>query len=607
MANRKQLPIYITAFDFFSKQLKRLGAMLGVLSRAFFNLKTAILGAVGVGGFGLLIRQSLIATDSLAKAAGRIGTTTDQLSKLQYVAGLTGVETATLNMAMQRLTRRVSEAANGSGEARGALKELGLDAEKLAQTPLEGKMIALSKAFTENADSVDHTRLAMRLFDSEGVALVNTLNLGEQGMRDLMKEAELLGVVMDENAAAGVEAANDALFRLTRIGKGLTDQFVAALAPALKTVVDNIRQLILDSVEAEGGIRKVAETMARSFLAALRSMVVGLQGFIEFFDEMRYKLDVAMFNWDRMFNQQSLQRQAEGIEKELDHIRKRLQKKIAPFSGEVVDPLTAEERERLEALERELMQRYAAIGERLRASIPERGASATALNGIIEGLDAASAAIGSIINQTKTDTGGESSPSGFLDRLAKGFENLGNTAADAQAPFDQFAKQTMATLQGGFTSLIDGSKKASQAFKDMAKSIINSLIQMFIQYKIVEPLFEGLFGDKAGGSGGALGSLFGSLFKRERGGPVAGGRPYLVGERGPELMVPAGNGSIVPNNALGGGGVTVVQNINVTTGVQQTVRAEIANLLPQISNAAKSAVADARMRGGGFSRAMVGA
>jgi len=49
-----------------------------------------------------------------------------------------------------------------------------------------------------------------------------------------------------------------------------------------------------------------------------------------------------------------------------------------------------------------------------------------------------------------------------------------------------------------------------------------------------------------------------------------------------------------------------VQNINVTTGVQQTVRAEIANLLPQISNAAKSAVADARMRGGGFSKAMVG-
>jgi len=607
MANRKELPIYITAFDKFTKVLRGLGGLLAKLTRSFFSLKTAILGAVGIGGFGLLIRQSLIATDTLAKAAGRIGTTTEQLSKLQYVAGLTGVETNTLNMAMQRFTRRVSEAANGSGEARGALKELGLDAEKLAKTPLEDKMIALSKAFTENVDEVDHTRLAMRLFDSEGVALVNTLNLGEQGMRDLMKEAELLGVVMDGNAAAGVEAANDALRRMTSIGKGLTDQFVAALAPALKTVVDNIRNLILDSVKAEGGIKKVAETMARTFLAALRSMVVGLQGFVSFFDEMKYKLDVAMFNWDRIFNRDSLQRQAAEIQEEIDRIRKRMKFKLVPSTGERVDPLTRQERENLNALERELMQRFADIGARLNQAIPQQGANSTALNGIIEGLDKASAAIGTIINQTKNDKGDDSGPSGFLDRLSQGFKNLGNTAADAQAPFDQFAKTTMATLQGGFTSLIDGSKKASQAFGDMARNIIKSLINMFIQYKIVEPLFEGLFGDKAGGSGGALGSLFSSIFKRERGGPVSGGRPYLVGERGPELMVPSGNGSVIPNNALGGGGVTVVQNINVTTGVQQTVRAEIANLLPQISNAAKSAVADARMRGGGFSKAMVGA
>jgi hypothetical protein len=72
-------------------------------------------------------------------------------------------------------------------------------------------------------------------------------------------------------------------------------------------------------------------------------------------------------------------------------------------------------------------------------------------------------------------------------------------------------------------------------------------------------------------------------------------------------MVPGTNGNIVPNNQLGGGGVVVNQSIHVTTGVQQTVRAEIANLLPQISNAAKAAVADSRMRGGGFSKAMVGA
>ena len=55
--------------------------------------------------------------------------------------------------------------------------------------------------------------------------------------------------------------------------------------------------------------------------------------------------------------------------------------------------------------------------------------------------------------------------------------------------------------------------------------------------------------------------------------------------------------------ARGGAGVAVYQTINVTTGVQDTVKAEIANLMPQIADASKSAVLDARRRGGSFSRA----
>ena len=129
---------------------------------------------------------------------------------------------------------------------------------------------------------------------------------------------------------------------------------------------------------------------------------------------------------------------------------------------------------------------------------------------------------------------------------------------------------------------------------------------MLIQKYIVDAAFGFITGaiGNARRDADFLGIEASDFSGRAMGGPVTGGRPYIVGERGPELMVPSGNGTVVPNNQLGGGGVTVVQHINVTTGVQQTVRAEIANLLPQISNAAKSAVADARMRGGSFSKAM---
>jgi phage-related minor tail protein len=83
-----------------------------------------------------------------------------------------------------------------------------------------------------------------------------------------------------------------------------------------------------------------------------------------------------------------------------------------------------------------------------------------------------------------------------------------------------------------------------------------------------------------------------------------GGSSYMVGERGPELFVPRQSGTIVPN---GIGGVTINQSINISTGVQNTVRAEIANLMPQIQTATKNAVIDARNRGGSFSSQLVGA
>ena len=81
------------------------------------------------------------------------------------------------------------------------------------------------------------------------------------------------------------------------------------------------------------------------------------------------------------------------------------------------------------------------------------------------------------------------------------------------------------------------------------------------------------------------------------------GQPFIVGERGKELFVPRQSGNIVPNNKLGGETVVVNQTINVSTGVSQTVRAEIVQLMPQIVGAAKSGVLDAKKRGEAYGAA----
>ena len=61
-------------------------------------------------------------------------------------------------------------------------------------------------------------------------------------------------------------------------------------------------------------------------------------------------------------------------------------------------------------------------------------------------------------------------------------------------------------------------------------------------------------------------------------------------------------------NAMGGGGPPVViqQDINFSTGVVPTVRAEVRNMMPQIAEVAKGAVLEASARGGAFRRGLQG-
>jgi len=59
-----------------------------------------------------------------------------------------------------------------------------------------------------------------------------------------------------------------------------------------------------------------------------------------------------------------------------------------------------------------------------------------------------------------------------------------------------------------------------------------------------------------------IGSLLPIAGARATGGPVMGGETYLVGERGPELFTPAGNGAIAPNAMMGASRPQLVVNIN---------------------------------------------
>ena len=155
------------------------------------------------------------------------------------------------------------------------------------------------------------------------------------------------------------------------------------------------------------------------------------------------------------------------------------------------------------------------------------------------------------------------------------------------------------SFETAMMSMVDGTMSVKDAFKSMTVAIIKDLYKIYVVKKITGMITSAFAGGDAALSGPQHGG------GRANGGPVQGGRSYTVGERGPEIFTPAISGTITPNSGGGGGsGTTIVQNINVSTGVQQTVRSEIRQMMPQIADSAKGAVLDAKRRGGSYGRAM---
>lgn len=176
-------------------------------------------------------------------------------------------------------------------------------------------------------------------------------------------------------------------------------------------------------------------------------------------------------------------------------------------------------------------------------------------------------------------------------------------------------QSTADAMTDSLTQMVMDGKINFQTMKDMFKDMVRQMIADALKAQVIKPLLGGIFG----GIGGALGGKdtnIGNAFlnvatgikKGASGGQFHSGEPYLVGERGPELIVPSSAGTIMNNhntkNALGGGGGTVVnQTINVQSGVAQTVRAEMISLLPRFKQDTMNAVVDAKRRGGSFGQA----
>ncbi len=229
--------------------------------RTFGRTATAAFAFLGGRAF---VRDILETGNALQDFSDRIGVNAQQLQAWQLIAEQSGVSTNALNLAVQRLSRRSAEAAQGTGEAVAALKELRIDAQEFNRLDLDERLFTLARAFDGTANQADRLRLAFKLFDSEGTSVLQFFDEGEEGLRKFREQ--LQGQLWSNEQISQIAKLNT---ELTKLGQQFTLTFGpiiagigAAFTGAISAAQTQARRLV-NFYQALGGNVNAAATLAQ--------------------------------------------------------------------------------------------------------------------------------------------------------------------------------------------------------------------------------------------------------------------------------------------------------------------------------------------------------
>jgi len=178
----------------------------------------------------------------------------------------------------------------------------------------------------------------------------------------------------------------------------------------------------------------------------------------------------------------------------------------------------------------------------------------------------------------------------LLDQAKNKYQKATGEAVDYSSAINAMASG----LESSFMSLIDGSESFADSMKNTAAAVIRELYRVLVVQQLVNAAM-GAFGYK---------NVGGTYIKTNAsGGTLQAGTPSLVGENGPELIVPSRGSRILSHadtmNALGGGGQVVVnQTFQFSANGDESVKKIIAQSAPQIAMMTQQQIMDSRRRGG---------
>ena len=614
----------------------------------------AVFAVAGIAGF---VRQTLDGIDALNDLSDATGASVENLSALEDAAARTGTQMDTVGAALVKLNQQLAAAKPGN-ETDQALRAIGLSAEELRRLDPAEALLQVAQALQGYADDGNKARLVQVLFGKsvkEVAALLKDLaesgRLNATVTKEQAEEVDRFNKSLFQLGKTATDVARDisgplitainnlmerakkegflsALFTPTETGKAI--QQAEDLSRAITVVTDRLlrAETLSKNLELPGAVRNKWAADA----AALRKQLEGLQ---------RQALDVTQGlkgappdeygnEGRRAANRPSLPALA-GPSKPAPTIT-RPETYDESVTRAITSLIAQTDTVKLAELNAQLakLDELAAAGldqkivDDLRSILtpvdrgdvgPPISAELEKINALLAQTDSAQLADAQrtlmLLNDelSKVDAGSarfvqlQEAIMAAQDRLTE----LAGTFPELKKQTDDIGKDIGLTFSSAFEDAIVQGKK----FSDILKGIGDDLLRLLVRKSITEPIVGAIGGINwgsllAGFLGSAKGNAFGpaGVIPFASGGVVSsptmfgfgGGRAGLMGEAGPEAILPLkrGRDGKLGVQSAGMGGVVINQTINVAAGAS---RNEVLQAAATAKAAAVAEIQDLMRRG----------
>lgn len=621
-----------SAVDDLKKKLDGVSGSVEGVTGKFAGLAGSVkllAGALGVMAFGTMVKDVINLGDELFKMSQKTGVSVEALSTFHMAGKLANVSLEDLSKALVKFDASISKATTGSKEVAGAFSAIGISVGALKGLKPEEALLRVADAFAKAPDGADKTRVAIELFGKAGAGMIPLLNMGSDAI-------EAFGVKMTTDFASRAEAFNDQLTMMGTKIKVFAIEAAQSMLPVLQELGTEFLKLLETKPDMIGFFDAIGEG-ARILTIGVVGLYQGLATLVDMaITAARQGANILTGEFARAgqlgdeFSKRAQDRLAETA-----RMAAALTKNSLIFGEGTVGEIKARRdagtaiptRESSGRIDAGQMDRSGdADAKRLENSIKQYEAETAKIRAETQALGESALVRKEILALQDLEAKGIKEGTAAYNRLKEERMAALQTQYDAERSFStgvqQFftdyvdnatnsakqVKQVLTTaFKGAEDALVSFVMTGKFEFNKFATAIISDMVRIAIQRAIIAPIMGALFPTpvaSANGNvfaGGAVQAFAtGGVVSRPTVFPMANGGIGLMGEAGPEAIMPLKRDAQGRLGVSGGGSTTNVSVVVNTDGSVNTKGDSNAgqNLGRAIAAAVKNEIMNQKRPGG---------